>query len=69
MQKLLTKLESARTARVSKRTIKNWMENGLLSYIKIGRIVRIPEDELSKALERHLVKSRNTRKQDSANGN
>ena len=68
MKKFLTKLESSKIANVSKRTVENWMENGLLSYIKIRGIVRIPEDELLQALERHLVKGRNSRTKGSANG-
>ena len=68
MKKLFTKLESAHAANVSKRTIENWMENGTLSYVKIRSIVRIPEEELLKALDRHLVKGRNMRTKGSANG-
>jgi excisionase family DNA binding protein len=68
MKKLLTKLESSTIANVSVRTIEHWMKNGVLSYIKIRGIVRIPEDALLDALNRHLIKGWNTRKKDSAIG-
>ena len=68
MNKLLTKLDCARIANVSKRTIENWIKNGTLSYVKIGSIVRIPEDELSKSVNLHLVKAWTPRTKGFANG-
>ena len=60
------KAEAAKAAKVSIRTIENWMKNGTLSYFKLGGIVRIPEDEMERALDRHLVKGRTTRTKGSA---
>lgn len=68
MKKIFTKLESATIANVSVRTIENWMKNGVLSYIKIRGIVRIPEDALLETMDRHLIKGRNTRKKGAAIG-
>lgn len=67
MQILFTKAEAAKAAKVSIRTLENWMKNGALSYFKLGGIVRIPEDEMKEALGRFLIRGRNTRTKGSAN--
>ena len=44
-EKLLTKLDVARRAQNSVRTVAYWMETGELPYIKFGRLVRfLPSD-------------------------
>ena len=68
MKKLLTKLNAAMIANVSIRTMETWMKNGVISYIKIRGVVRIPEEELLQSLERYLIKGRNARTKGSANG-
>lgn len=47
---LLTKIETTKQGKVSSRTVDNWMRNGLLPYIKLGKganaIVRIRRCDL-----------------------
>lgn len=66
MQILFTKAEAAKAAKVSIRTVENWMKNGTLSYFKLGGIVRIPEDEMKQVLGRFLVRGRTARTKGSA---
>ncbi len=66
MRNLLTKAEAAKAAKVSVRTLENWMQNGLISYVKIGGIVRIPEEQLEQLQERYLIQGRNARTKGSA---
>ena len=66
MRIILTKSEAAKANKVSIRTIEKWMSTGLLPYIKVNGIVRIPEAEMQQALDGHLVRGRNTRTKGSA---
>jgi predicted site-specific integrase-resolvase len=56
---LLTKIETAEQGKVSSRTVDNWMRNGLLPYIKLGKgnnaIVRIRRSDLEEMLNTHRI--------------
>ena len=54
--RLLTKAEVAAAAKVSKRTVENWMRRGMLGYVKIGGIVRFPEDQFERDIRRLVLK-------------
>jgi predicted site-specific integrase-resolvase len=56
---LFTKRETAEQGKVSCRTVDNWMRNGLLPYIKLGKgknaIVRIRRSDLETMLSSHRI--------------
>jgi predicted DNA-binding transcriptional regulator AlpA len=57
-RKLLTKPGLGRRYTVSTRTIDNWMKNGLIPFIKIGRkFVRFDPDECDQAIARFKIDS------------
>ena len=58
MRILLTKQEFASTVKVSVRTVENWMKHGIIAYIKILGVVRIPEEEITLTLNRYQVNRR-----------
>jgi excisionase family DNA binding protein len=45
-ERLLTKLDVARRAQSSARTVSYWMESGELPFIKFGRLVRFLESDV-----------------------
>jgi excisionase family DNA binding protein len=45
-EQLLTKLDVARRAQSSARTVSYWMESGELPFIKFGRLVRFLESDV-----------------------
>lgn len=49
-EKYLTVTEMANELQVSDRTIRNWISNGYLLYVKIGGRYLIPERELKRIL-------------------
>ena len=57
-RKLLTKPSLGRRYEVSIRTVDNWMKNGVIPFIKIGRkFVRFDPDECDLAIARFKIKS------------
>jgi excisionase family DNA binding protein len=50
--------QSAALLQVTPRTIQNWNKKGVLGFVKIGGIVRIPEEEIRVLIEKHTVKKR-----------
>lgn len=58
MRLLFTKQEFASTVKVSVRTVENWMKHGIIAYIKILGVVRIPEEEITLTLDRYRVNKR-----------
>jgi predicted site-specific integrase-resolvase len=59
-RKLLTKPSLGRRYEVSIRTVDNWMKNGIIPFVKIGRkFVRFDPDECDLAIARFKVKSEN----------
>ena len=51
----LTKIEAAQLVRISVRSLENWMRQGRIPYLKIGRTVRFPRDLLMRDLEKYGV--------------
>lgn len=51
MEKYLTIEEIMELMKVSRTTVHNWMKSGMLKYYKIGRLVRIKEEDLKKFIE------------------
>jgi hypothetical protein len=57
-RKLWTKPRIGRRYEVSPRTIDNWMKNGVIPFIKIGRkFVRFDPDECDRAIARFKIES------------
>jgi excisionase family DNA binding protein len=52
LPRLLTVPETADALKVSERTVWRWIEAGELEIYRLGRAVRIAEDELVRFLER-----------------
>lgn len=48
--KLLTVREVANIMRVAEITVYKWVEKGTIKHVKIGRTIRIKEDDLNKML-------------------
>jgi excisionase family DNA binding protein len=48
------KKETAEHLGFSQRTVDNWMKNGLIPYIKIGKVVRFKLSEVDEAINRRL---------------
>jgi len=55
---LLTVLEIARALRVNPQTVRNWIRDGALPAVKLGRCVRIRRGDLETYLEASRVKAR-----------
>ena len=51
----VSKREVARLVSVSPRTIDNWMKDGIIPFIRIGRVVRFEEEQVRKALGKYGV--------------
>ena len=58
--KYFTLEEVAKEFRVHKRTVMRWLQNGSLKGYKLGKshtsILRIPEAEIKKFLDKHKIK-------------
>ena len=53
--KLITKRELALECRCSVRCLDNWMREGLIPYLKVGRSVRFQLDAVIESLRQHEV--------------
>ena len=49
---LIGKVEMAKRLAVTPRTLENWMREGYVPYIKIGRVVRYDLEEVMGTLKR-----------------
>ena len=56
-QSLLTKRELAGLFNVSLRTVSNWMQRGVVPFIRIQSVVRFDREAVRKAVEAYHVKS------------
>jgi excisionase family DNA binding protein len=54
----LTVRQAAQELNVSIHTIRAWMAQRRLGYVRLGRAVRIPETEIRRLLERGTVPAR-----------
>ena len=59
---LLTNEELAAKYQICLRTVDNWKRRRVIPYLRLGRIVRFNEDEVSKALEKLTVRARTENK-------
>jgi len=48
MNEYLTVSEVMKILKVSRTAVNNWMKSGKLKYYKVGRLVRIKEEDLGK---------------------
>lgn len=55
--KLLTIKEVAEKCQVSARTVQRWQDEGLISFVKVGKVVRIREEHLESWLDKKTVKA------------
>jgi excisionase family DNA binding protein len=58
MSTLLTVKEVAERLKVTTRTVQKWQEEGTISFIKIGKCVRIREEHLENWLNKKTVKAK-----------
>ena len=58
MSKLLTIKEVSERLSVSTRTIQRWQDEGLISYVKVGGVVRFREEWLEKWIDNKTVKAK-----------
>jgi predicted DNA-binding transcriptional regulator AlpA len=54
-RKLITKRDVSNRCVISLRTVDNWMEQGILPYLKIGKVIRFDSDEVDLAIARFKV--------------
>jgi excisionase family DNA binding protein len=57
-EQLLTKLDVARLAQYSLRSVNYWIETGQLPYIKFGRGVRFLAADVQRFIEEHRIGGR-----------
>jgi excisionase family DNA binding protein len=57
-EQLLTKLDVARRAQSSARTVSYWMERGELPFIKFGRLVRFLESDVEDFFSSRRIRGR-----------
>lgn len=53
---MLTKLELARTYKVSVRTVSYWMKRRTIPFVRIGNVVRFDPKKVEEALAAYTVK-------------
>jgi excisionase family DNA binding protein len=58
-QELLTIKEAAQILRIHWHTVYEWVYLKKIPYVKFGRVIRIPRDELEKLIETHTVRPEN----------
>ena len=58
---MLTVAEAARQLGLKEPTIRLWMAQRQISYVKLGRAVRIPQAELDRLLRQSTIPARETR--------
>jgi excisionase family DNA binding protein len=51
MEEYFTIDEVMEKIKVSRQTVYNWMNSGKLKYLKIGKLVRIKEEDLKRFIE------------------
>lgn len=56
-EKFLTIKDVAEKLGVSTRTVQRWQDERLISFVKIGKVVRISEEHLDNWLEKKTVKA------------
>ena len=52
---LLKKGDVAKRCTISPRTVDNWMREGILPYLKIGKVIRFDPDAVDLAIARFKV--------------
>ncbi len=57
---MLTVAEAARQLGLKEPTIRLWMAQRKISYVKLGRAVRIPQAELDRLLRQSTIPARET---------
>lgn len=57
---LLSKADFAKQLQVTIRTVENWLNQGRLSKLKIGRTVRISPDEVENFMAKHTLHASGT---------
>jgi excisionase family DNA binding protein len=60
MSNLLTIKQVAQKLQVSERTIERWMEEGKISFVKLGKCVRMREEHLEGWIDKKTVKAKKT---------
>lgn len=56
--KLLTISDVAKKLNVSKRTVQRWQDEGIISFFKQGKVVRISEEHLESWIEKKTIKEK-----------
>ncbi len=51
MERLLTPEEVAERLRLSVITVKKWLREGKLKGVKVGKLWRVPEEEVEKVIQ------------------
>jgi len=53
--RLFTVEEASKILRVSKKTVYRWLKSGVLPYCKLGKSIRIKEEDLEALIEQSYV--------------
>lgn len=57
MSTFLTVQEVAKKLKVTVRAVQRWQQQGKISFIKIGGVVRIREEHFENWLDKHTIKA------------